>query len=312
MNRSVAIGCIMCWWAVASACNLFKKPEIRDSQSEGTIYISVDETFKPIIEEHIRVYRSSYPKANIIARYKSEAECWKDMLNDSVRLIIVTKKLQQEEAAFYNDSLGLYPQSGLLAYDAVALLLNRNDPDSVLELSDVQQMLQGKNVLPYRPVFDGVNATSTVRFALDSILRGAPLNTSVVTAAHSSWEVVKYIAANRGYIGFVGVSWIANPEDLAQVEMRKLVRIAWLPCRTCEDSLTYTQPWQEEILTGHYPYTRGIYYVIKENYAGLGTAFVNFMKNDRGQLIFRRGYLVPAHKPFIERETKIKLVKPIK
>jgi phosphate transport system substrate-binding protein len=33
--------------------------------------------------------------------------------------------------------------------------------------------------------------------------------------------------------------------------------------------------------------------VNKENYTGLGTGFVNFMKNERGQLIFKRAYLGP-------------------
>ena len=294
------------------SCGIFRKPEVKDSQSEGTIYIRVDESFKPIMEEQIRVYQSSFPKAKIVVTYKAEAECLKDLMNDSVRMVIVTKKLLPEESAYYYDSLGLYPQCGILAYDAVALLLNRKDPDSVLSISDVQQLLQGKSKLPYKPVFDGVRATSNVRFAIDSILKGMPLQTGGIAAAPNSREVVRYIAENRGYLGFVGVSWIGNPEDPEQVNMLRNVRMAWLPCRTCEDTLLYTKPWQEEILTGHYPFTRGIYYIIKENYAGLGTAFVNFMKSERGQLIFRRGYLVPAHKTFIETAAKINLVKPIK
>jgi len=37
-----------------------------------------------------------------------------------------------------------------------------------------------------------------------------------------------------------------------------------------------------------------LYYVIKENYFGLGSGFANFMKYERGQLIFRRSYLGPV------------------
>jgi phosphate transport system substrate-binding protein len=32
---------------------------------------------------------------------------------------------------------------------------------------------------------------------------------------------------------------------------------------------------------------------LKENFAGLGKGFVNFLTHEKGQLIFRRGYLVP-------------------
>jgi phosphate transport system substrate-binding protein len=289
-----------------------KKAQPADSATDGTIHISVDESFKPIIEEQIQVFQSAYPKAKIIAHYKPEAECWNDLLNDSIRMVIVTKKITSDEASYYADSIGLYPQSDLLASDAVALVVNRNAPDSVFTKEEVAGMLLGTGKMPYKLVFDGVKATSTVRYAIDSILKGKLFNTSIITAARSSSEVVEYIAANPGYIGFVGVSWIGNPEDSRQLEMLKRVRIAWLPCDSCEEAGSFTKPWQSEILTKRYPYTREIYFVLKENHLGLGKAFVNFMNSDRGQLIFRRGYLVPARRIFIMRETQLKLVKPVK
>jgi phosphate transport system substrate-binding protein len=288
-----------------------KKQQPTDTGSSGTIHISVDESFKPIIEEQIRVFESSNPKANIIAHYKPEAECWDDLLKDSTRMVIVTKKLTQDETSYYADSLGLYPESGLLAYDAVALVVNKTASDSVFEKKTVQELLSGESSLPLKPVFDGTKATSTVRFAIDSILKGKQLNTKNITAAKTSSEVVKYIAQNPGYIGFVGVSWIGNPEDTAQINLLTKVRIAWLPCDSCKEEGTFTKPWQEEILTRRYPYTRGIFYVLKENHSGLGKAMVNFMKGDRGQLIFRRGYVVPAWRIYMMRETKLKLVKSV-
>ncbi|TWI81173.1 phosphate transport system substrate-binding protein [Lacibacter cauensis] len=288
-----------------------KKPQPADTGTSGTIYISVDEAFKPIIEEQVKVFESAYPKAKIIAEYKPEAECWDDLLNDSTRMVIVTRKLTAAEARYYSDSLGLYPKSELLARDAVALVVNRSAADSVFTKEDVQELLLGTSKLPYKPVFDGVKATSSVRYAIDSILKGKMFNTSVITAAKNSSDVVDYISRNPGYVGFVGVSWIGNPEDVNQLEMLKKVRIAWLPCDSCDEAGTFTKPWQEEILTKRYPYSREIYYVLKENHAGLGKAFVNFMNSDRGQLIFRRGYLVPGRRIYIMRETQLKLVKPV-
>ena len=38
---------------------------------------------------------------------------------------------------------------------------------------------------------------------------------------------------------------------------------------------------------------RQLYFILKENFAGLGKVFVNFLVNQKGQLIFRRAYLVP-------------------
>lgn len=302
---------VLCLTLVAAACGP-KKNTPSDTSESGIIYISVDETFQPIIEEQIKVFQASWPKAKIIAEYKSEAACWDDLLKDSTRMVITTKKLTEPEKKYYYDSVGIYPQSGVLAYDAVALIVNRKNPDSVFTKQDVADLLSGQSKMPYGLVFDGVNATGTVRYAVDSILRGKPFQTKNIKAASNSKAVAEYIAANAGYIGFVGVSWIGNPEDSSQTNLLNKLRIAWLPCDSCDEKGLFTKPWQEEILTKRYPYVRDIVYVLKENHQGLGKAFVNFMMSDRGQLIFRRGYLVPAWKIFMMRETKLKLVKPIK
>jgi phosphate transport system substrate-binding protein len=141
---------------------------------------------------------------------------------------------------------------------------------------------------------------------MDSILMGAPADLSRISAAKSGREVVEFIALNPNHIGFVGVSAIGNPEDTAQQRLREQVRIAWVSCRNCAKGQEYSTPAQEEILYNRYPYTRGVYYVLKESHTGLGRAFVNFLKKDQGQLIFRRGYLVPAWRPHIVRQTVIR------
>jgi phosphate transport system substrate-binding protein len=47
-----------------------------------------------------------------------------------------------------------------------------------------------------------------------------------------------------------------------------------------------------------YPLVRGLYYILKENYGGLGSGFANFMQYEKGQLIFWRAYLGPTRMQF--------------
>ena len=47
-----------------------KKPRVisgDDTMTSGTIHISADESFKPVIDSQIKVFLSQYPKANIVA-----------------------------------------------------------------------------------------------------------------------------------------------------------------------------------------------------------------------------------------------------
>jgi phosphate transport system substrate-binding protein len=108
----------------------------------------------------------------------------------------------------------------------------------------------------------------------------------------------------------VGISWIGNPEDTAQVNMLKKLKIAYVQCNTCSDS-AHQKPNQLSILTKRYPLVRGLYYILKENYNGLATGFVDFMQFERGQLIFKRAYLGSSKMGFAIRNVKIneKLVK---
>src|SRR5262245_45008761 len=110
--------------AVLQACGGGKKGKViqgdDDTLTSGTIHISADESFKPIIDSQIKVFLSQYPKAKIIAHYKPEAECIKDLLNDTIRLVIITRGLSEEEVNFYKDTLEFAPQWGKIASDAIA------------------------------------------------------------------------------------------------------------------------------------------------------------------------------------------------
>jgi phosphate transport system substrate-binding protein len=50
---------------------------------------------------------------------------------------------------------------------------------------------------------------------------------------------------------------------------------------------------------------RCLYYILKENYSGVGNNFSNFLVNERGQLIFTKAYLWPARMNFQVRTTEI-------
>lgn len=277
--------------------------DTRDTTTSGTINISVDESFKPIIDSQIKVFEAAYPNAKIIAHYKPEAECLRDLAADSTRMIIVTRSLTTEEEQFYKDSIGYVPIMGLLANDAVTVIVNRQSPDSIFSMNDLKGILSGNGTSKLRPVMDGLSATSTVRFAIDSILRGQPPGKNV-TAAKSSQGVIDYVSENKDAIGFIGVSWIGDKEDVKQLSFLQKVNIASIQCTICTRE-TYVKPYQANIALGRYPMVRGLHYILKENFDGLGSGFANFMEHERGQLIFKRAYLWPARMSFSVRDVQM-------
>jgi phosphate transport system substrate-binding protein len=285
--------CLVVLLVFFSCNNKNEKPGLIDSPTSGAINITVDESFKPVIEQQIHVYESSFPGTKIIATYKSEADCFRDLYSDSsTRMIIVTRGLSKKEAKYFQDTIAYSPPSEPIAWDAITIVVNKNNPDTLFTLQKLQNLLTGKGSKNNPVIFDGLNATSTVRFITDSILKGQPFDTTIVKATKSSKEVLNYVAENINAIGLVGISWIGNPEEKDQVEMLKKVKIAYVKCDICVDT-PYVKPTQASILTKRYPLVRGLYYILKENYSGLGSGFAGFLKYERGQLVFRRAYLGP-------------------
>ena len=293
-------------WAVffllACGCHSTVKGPV-ETPTSGTINISVDESFKPVIDSQIKVFESSFPNVKIIPHYKAEAECLRDLVSDSTRLVIVTRGLSREERKFYDDSLHYIPVNDVLAYDAVAVVVNNQSADTVFSVDDLRTILGGTAKKDWQVVMDGVSATSTVRYAMDSILRGAPLGHNVM-AAKSSRDVVNYVADHPNAIGFVGVSWVGDEDDPGLSNFLKDVRIAALKSITPYGEANL-KPYQSNIALKTYPLVRGLYYILKENFAGVGSNFVNFMEYERGQLLFQHAYLWPARMSFTIRNMQI-------
>src|SRR5438045_365916 len=214
LKEVVLLCSMLCFF---SSCNGPNPRPDTDTPEKGVIHISVDESFKPVIDSQIQVFEALYPQAKIIAHYKPEADCFRDLIKDSIRMIIVTRGLTEQEEKFYKDSLKYGPTWDKVANDAVALVVNNRSKDTIVTMEKIRGILDGTTGDKEIAVFDGMSATSTVRYAVDSILKGKPFDPKKVFATKSSQEVINYVSTHDDAIGFVGVSWIGNKEDTAQL-----------------------------------------------------------------------------------------------
>jgi phosphate transport system substrate-binding protein len=68
----------------------------------------------------------------------------------------------------------------------------------------------------------------------------------------------------------------------------------------------YVSPAQYNIYYRRYPMVRDLVYVLKEKHNGLGHGFAYFLTGQRGQLIFKRAYLMPAQIQFNIRNANLR------
>lgn len=269
-----------------------------DTPTSGYIKVAIDESLKPLMDAEIDTFEAIYKQAHIDVRYVSEVEAVDALLKDSVRLIITTRMLAENEAAVIK-ALQIKPTQVAIAKDGIALILNNANPDTLIQWQQLKEILEGKitNWHQLSPasklgslemVFDNPNS-GMVRFLNDSVVHMAKIPSNCF-ALDSNRAVVDYVAQKPGAIGLIGVSWISDhPSDNSFL---KSIRVASIS-RDGE----YFKPYQAYIATHDYPLRRNIYMLSREARSGLVSGFISFVASDRGQRIILKAGLVPVTMP---------------
>ena len=295
---------ILCLFAVIS-CNRNQNQGPEDTPTSGKINISVDETFKPIIDTEINTFQSIYTYAKINASYKSEGNAFEDLINDSVSLIIVTRDLTPQEKKHFED-LKLFPRITKIAYDAVAFVTNNSNPDTQFTNDQVKKIISGEiskwnQLNPKSPnsaiqlIFDN-NNSGTFRF-LKQYAGNQELSKNI-SAAKSSEAVIDYVSKNKNALGVLGVTWVSDRRDSTLMSFVNKVRVVEIsPPDSSEGRGEFYKPYQAYIATKYYPLWRTVYIVSREARAGLATGFASFVAGDKGQRIILKSGLVPASQP---------------
>jgi len=278
-----------------------KGKQEEESTTSGNITISVDESLRPVIEQQVKVFDSSFPDAHITVQYKPEADCFLDLQEDRVRMIITNRDLSPEEKSYYTQKDGTI-RSLDLARNGIALITHPNSADTILTMGQLKEILKGKFARSYTLVFDN-QKSGIVRYFLDSLIPGSSLSSQSFDAKTND-SVIAYVAKNEGAIGFVGVPHIYDPHDASGIgTFKKNIRVMAIK----NDSTgNFYQPYQAYLANQEYPLTHPIYFILRQQGQGLGTGFANFLSQERGQLIFFKFRLAPTRVPLIIREAEIK------
>lgn len=273
--------------------------------TSGVAVAYFDETIKPVLEQEVAVFHSIYPDAAIHARYVSETDALNALLKDSAQVVVVSRDLKSSEIKFLNQKQ-LYPRSSKIAVDAVALIVNKSNTDSLISMRSLKRILQGEisswNALngasqlgTIKVVFDNRNS-STVRLLLDSLCRGKKLSSNL-SSLYSNEEVIAYVTSHSNALGIVGVSWVANKHDSLSLSFLEKVRVVGVSKEDIPSPSNAFLPFQAYLATRQYPLARQIYSITVDPSCGLPTGFAAFLASDRGQRIILRSGILPLTQP---------------
>lgn len=299
------------WFTLAgglfSSCGNPDKPTFTDTPVSGEIVIVCDESYQPLISTEADTFVGIYERAKVAIKYLPEAEAFNVLLkNDSLRLIIAARELNENEKNFFKGR-NIYPHTTKIAIDAVAVIVNSENPDSLFKYETLKNIINGKfstwkqvntkSVLDsIRIVFDR-NGSANTRYLKEKFLGNDPFPQNCY-ATNSNADVIDYVNQNKNAIGIISVNWISDKDDPTVNGFLKKIIVAEIsPPDTSKDAGLFFKPYQGYIALNQYPLTRNVYIISREARSGLGTGFASFVAGDLGQRIVRLMGMLPATMP---------------
>lgn len=300
-----------------SSCDR-KKITRTDTETSGIATIAVDECFAPVIQEQIDVFGALNPQALIVPLYTSENEAFDLFMKDSVHLIISSRELTPNEEQIIKKREQII-RSQKLAIDGLAVIVNKNNTDTLMTISNLKKILKGeirswKQLDPESSlgdiavIFDSPNS-STVRFMTDSILKGDKMGDNVKARSVDSvttvdlkdstpnQQVIDFVSKSPNAIGIIGVNWISNPTDSTNLSFIKNINVVALSAAEEATKDNSFKPYAAYLSLHKYPLTRDIYIILSDVRGGLPAGFVKFAAGEKGQKIILKAGLFPATVP---------------
>jgi phosphate transport system substrate-binding protein len=289
---------------VLASCSGGKSPIIDETPTRGNIKIIADESFQPLIETEVFTFTHLYGSAKIKAIYKPEYEVINDFMNDSVKVIVTSKKLTDYQIQSLRDTL-IIARTTNYAYDALALVINRENKDSLLKYTTIKDIFLGKisdwkEINPksklgnIRVIFDNTKSGNIRYFKeLFEIKDSLPKN---IFAVKTNPDVIDFVSRNPDAIGIVSVNWISDKDDSLSMSFIKKINVVAVSQQDVYDG-NYYRPHQGFIYEKSYPFVREIYLISRESFKGLGSGFISWACAEQGQRIVLKSGLVPATMP---------------
>lgn len=299
-------------------CTPIKKGEY----AKGTAYLVADDGFKRIMDDEIEMFEYQYPDALILPKYMSETDALDSLLNASTPMLAVTtKELTRDQIEYVKKKQKRIVRQSCIAVDAVALIVNKDNPVNWLTMNDIKMILNGEmdhwNQLQVNDtnrimvVFDNAGS-STVNYMTEKFLPAGRTmaDNKNAYAQKNNKQVFDVVKEHKNAIGVISVSWLGDNLEHTQMPVGKRLEslqdktdtiatqfseaIKVLKIRT-EDAPEGVKPYQAYINSGEYPLFRKVFIISTGSNSTVEHSFYTFVTGYVGQKIISLTGIMPYH-----------------
>lgn len=309
----------------AVSCGKIKRGEY--AKGSGTIFC--DDGFKRIMDEEIEVFEYSYPTASIIPFYVDEQSAIDTLLADATQAIVVTRQLTKDQIEYMKKKWKRVVRQKPIAVDAVALIVNKDNPVTDLSMTEIGDIINGKitkwtqiagkDTTAIKLVFDNAGS-STVSYMRDTFMpKGSKISDNPnAFAQKNNAAVFDVVKKDPNALGIISVSWLGEDlsaaknipldrrvedyntqNDTIASELTTEVNIIKVsnPTEKNDFSPIGYKPYQAYIYSGEYPLYRKVYMISSASNSTVLHSFYTFITGFAGQKIITKTGILPFHFP---------------
>lgn len=276
-----------------------------EAATRGNIKVGVDESFQLLLDTEIYTFLAIYKDAKVTPIYKPELGILEDFMKDSVRFIVTTRNLTKNEDE-YLKSRQIIPRTTKIAYDALALIVNSKNADSLMQYTKVRDIFLSK-ITNWKQintksqsndisvVFDN-EKSGNVRYFVEKFNLPSKLPKNFY-AVNNNADVISYVEKHENAIGIISVNWVSDKHDSLSQSFLKRIKVVAITSELDPEGVDYYRPYQGFIADKSYPFIRDVYIINRETFTGLGSGLAAFIAGEKGQRIILKSKLVPATMP---------------
>ena len=277
-----------------------------DTPTTGRIKVGVDDSYKLMMDAELYTFEALYKYAKIDTVIGNEADIIDGFMKDSLPLIIVNRKLTDKEEQ-YLVSRQFIPKTTRIAYDGLAFIVNKENPDTTLFYGQVADIFTGK-IFNWKQINPKKSARDSVKIVFDNYKSGntryfrEKFNLSKLPATcfavTNNAEVISFVEKNKNSIGVISVNWISDKADTVSHGFLNRIKVVSISGPgDNEPGASFYTPHPGYIVEGDYPFTREVFCINRQTYKGLAYGFSSFIAGEKGQLIILHCGMVPASQP---------------
>lgn len=258
------------------------KKESKVSYNKGEMTIVADESFKSVTEALAEGYMISYPETKLKVITKKEDLGFLDLLENKVRIAVMSKELSPEELKAYEQKVDMKMVPAKFAADAVVFFVPKNSERNSISMEEITAGLQSEDK---NFVFDGTNSSNLNFVAQKLKKQPKDLKFSIIPG---SKNVIEELGKYPDKIGVIGLNTISRPYDKEAQKMREMIKI--LPVVSKGKSYSPDYDGMREM---RYPFTRVLYFLTNEGSFNIGNGFIRYSCTQLGQMIVQKEGLQP-------------------